>query len=440
MSPSVPLDRATVRRIVDAQPFDVRRASIREMSRLVSAIEAETGLPFVRMEFGIPGLKTSPIAVEAEIAVLRRGLGSVYAPYDGVPELKDEAARFVRLFLDLDVPASCCVPTVGGMEGCFLALALANRMHADRHTVLLLQPGFPVNRHQARFLGVRTKSIDFYDHRGAKLVGAVDAALSVGDMCAVIWSSPNNPSWIALTEDELAGLGRVCDAHDVLAVEDLAYFGMDVRHDYLTAGQPPFQPTVLRHAKNTICILSCSKVFSYAGQRIAIAILHPDLAERRVPDLVERLGTPIVRHAFVHGIHYPLVASVPQSSQHGLLALLRAVNTGDRTLFEPAHEYARRAQAMKTIFLSGGFRLVYDNDLGAPLADGFYFTLAYPGFDDGADLLAELLPYGISAITLETAGSCRREGLRACVSQVGPDLMPALEERVRAFHVDHPVR
>jgi aspartate/methionine/tyrosine aminotransferase len=297
-----------------------------------------------------------------------------------------------------------------------------------------------VNRHQARLLGIRTKSIDFYDHRGAQLVGAVDAALSVGDVCAVIWSSPNNPSWIALTEDELAGLGRVCDAHDVLAVEDLAYFGMDVRHDYLTPSQPPYQPTVLRHAKNAICVLSCSKVFSYAGQRIALAILHPELAERRLPDLVERLGTTHVRHAFVHGIHYPLVASVPQSSQHGLLALLRAANAGDRTLFEPAHEYARRARAMKAIFLSGGFRLVYDNDLGAPLADGFYFTLAYPGFDDGADLIAELLPYGISAITLETAGSWRREGLRACVSQVGPDLMPALEERVQAFHVDHPVR
>ena len=41
---------------------------------------------------------------------------------------------------------------------------------------------------------------------------------------------------------------------------------------------------------------------------------------------------------------------------------------------------------------------------------------------NGADLLVrELLHYGISAITLETTGSCRKEGLRACVSMVGEE-------------------
>jgi hypothetical protein len=181
-------------------------------------------------------------------------------------------------------------------------------------------------------------------------------------------------------------------------------------------------------------------MFSYAGQRIALAVLHPDLAERNLPDLVDRLGSPNVRHAFMHGILYPLTASVPESPQYGLLALLKAANAGDRELFEPAREYARRAKVMKPIFLKNGFRLVYDNDLGEPLADGFYFTLSYPGFDDGADLIVELLHYGISAITLDATGSCRKEGLRACVSLTGPELFGTLEERVRAFHEDHPVR
>ena len=438
---TVPLDRATVRRLVAAQPFDVRSASIREMNRLVNVIETETGVRFIRMEFGIPGLPTSPIAVEAEIDALRnREVGHVYAPFDGVPELKEEAARFVKLFMDLDVPASCCVPTVGAMEGCFASLALASRMRSGRRTVLLLEPSFPVNKQQARFLEIETDGIDFYDHRGDTLLRAVEERLAKGDVCAILWSSPNNPSWIVLDEHELAGLGRLCDAYDVLAVEDLAYFGMDVRHDYLSPGVPPFQPSVLRYTKNGICIVSSSKMFSYAGQRIAIAVLHPDLAERKLADLTERLGTPLVRHAFVHGIHYPLVASVPESPQYGLLALLKAANAGDRSLFEPAREYARRAKAMKAIFLRHGFRLVYDNDLGEPLADGFYFTLSYPGFDDGADLIVELLHYGISAITLGTTGSCRREGLRACVSLVGEERFATLEERVKAFYRDHPVR
>ena len=117
---------------------------------------------------------------------------------------------------------------------------------------------------------------------------------------------------------------------------------------------------------------------------------------------------------------------------------MRAANAGDSGLFAPAREYAKRAKSMKKLFLDNGFHLVYDNDLGEPLADGFYFTVAYPGFDHGADLLEEMLHYGISAITLETTGSCRVEGLRACVSLVPEDRFGALEERLRQFHADHP--
>lgn len=427
-------DRDVVQRLVDAQPFDVRKASIREMNRLVNTIETELGVRFVRMEFGIPGLPTPDIAVRAEVEALRdRRVGHVYAPFDGLPELCAEAARFVKLYLDLDVPASCCIPTVGAMEGCFASMALANRMHADRHTLLFLRPGFPVNLLQARFLGMKVDGIDFYDHRGSALLDAVERRLAQGGVAAMLWSSPNNPSWIVLQESELEGLGRLCDRYDVVAIEDLAYFGMDVRQDYLNPGVPPFQPTVLRYTRNGICIISSSKIFSYAGQRIALAILHPDLAARRLPDLTERLGTPLVRHAFVHGIQYPLIASVPEGPQYGLHALLKAANGGDRSLFAAAWEYARRARATKEIFLRHGFRLVYDNDLGEPLADGFYFTVSHPRYAHGADLAVELLHYGVSAITLDSTGSCRTEGLRACVSLIGEEQYAVLDARLGEF-------
>ncbi|MBI4161161.1 MAG: pyridoxal phosphate-dependent aminotransferase [Acidobacteria bacterium] len=435
-----PLDRDHVRRILDGQKLDLRSASIREMNRLVNAIEADTGTKFVRMEFGIPGLPTPAAAVEAEIEALRRGdVAHVYSPFEGLPDLKEEASRFVRLFLDLEVPPACCIPTVGAMQGCFAALAVAGRRHPERRTVLFLEPGFPVNKLQTRLLGLQSARIDFYDHRGDRLIRAVEERAARGDLCAVIWSSPNNPSWIVLKGAELEGLGRACDRHDLLAIEDLAYFGMDTRRDYFTPGVPPFQPTVLRHARKAICLLSSSKIFSYAGQRIALAILSPALREEENPALLPWFGTTNTLHAFVHGVLYPNTACVPETPQHGLLALLRAANRGDRTLFRAAAEYSRRARIMKPIFLENGFRLVYDNDLGEPLADGFYFTVAYPGFEDGVELLRELLHYGVSAITLETTGSCRREGLRACVSLVRDEEFPVLEARLRRFRQDHPV-
>jgi aspartate/methionine/tyrosine aminotransferase len=296
-----------------------------------------------------------------------------------------------------------------------------------------------VNKLQMRFLGVQGASIDFYDHRGDRLVQAVEERVKQGDVCAILWSSPNNPSWIVLKESELQGLGRICDEYGLIAIEDLAYFGMDTRQDYFEAGKPPFQPTVMRYTKRGICIISSSKIFSYAGQRIALTVLSPDLMEMESSDLVENFGIANIGHAFLHGVLYPIAACVPETPQYGLLALLKAANRGERSLFKPAQEYTRRAKIMKELFMGNGFELVYDNDLGEPLADGFYFTIRYPGYDHGADLLEELLHYGVSAITLETTGSCRKEGLRACVSMTRDEQFPMLEERLRKFHQDHPV-
>jgi len=440
MEQTIPLGRDAVRTIISNQHFDVRKASIREMNRLVNSIESELGVRFIRMEFGIPGLPASPIAIDAEVESLRaRGVGHVYAPFEGIPELKEEAARFVKLFMDLDVPPSCCVPTVGAMEGCFAGIALATKFDETRRTVLFLEPGFPVNKLQTRLLDVDVASADFHDHRGEKLLQAVEERFKQGDVSAMIWSSPNNPSWIVLKESELEGLGRLCDKYGVLAIEDLAYFGMDIRHDYLQPGVPPYQPTILRYTKNGLCIISSSKMFSYAGQRIAMCVLSPELVKKQVTSLGQSLGTTNVGHAFLHGVLYPIMASVPQSPQYGFLALLRAANTGTPSLFEPAREYARRAKIVKKLFLDNDFHLVYDNDLGEPLADGFYFTIAHPNYDHGADLLMELLHYGISAITLETTGSCRVEGLRACVSLVGDDQFDTLADRLKKFRNDHPV-
>lgn len=88
------------------------------------------------------------------------------------------------------------------------------------------------------------------------------------------------------------------------------------------------------------------------------------------------------------------------------------------------------------MFLGNGFKIVYDKDEDKPIADGFYFTFAYPGFS-GADLLHKLMYYGISAITLDITGSERHEGIRACVSLVQRSQFPDLEYRLKIFNEDH---
>ncbi len=69
------------------------------------------------------------------------------------------------------------------------------------------------------------------------------------------------------------------------------------------------------------------------------------------------------------------------------------------------------------------------------------FTSRFPIPDfTGDDLLKELLSYGISAISLEITGSERLEGIRACVSLIQRDQFPVLENRLKTFHENNPVK
>jgi hypothetical protein len=115
------------------------------------------------------------------------------------------------------------------------------------------------------------------------------------------------------------------------------------------------------------------------------------------------------------------------------------VNDGSYKFLDDLKEYGAKAAGIKKIFLDNGFRIVYNRDIDEPIADGFYFTVSYPGMS-GQELLEELLFYGISTISLDITGSDRLEGLRTCVSKVRRDQFHDLEIRLRKFKEDHPLK
>lgn len=436
---TVPFDRDKIAVIIKNTGFDAAKLSIRETSRLVTLIESGLGVNFIRMEFGIPNLPYDPIGTEtAREAELESKVSAQYPTLDGIAPLKKEASLFMKNFLNIDVPAECCIPTVGAMQGGFIAQAIAGNRIKGKDTILYLEPSFPVSKLQTKFLGLKIDSLDLGDFRGDALIAELRRKLETGNIGGILYASPNNPAWIMLKENELKGIGQLCTEFDCLAIEDLAYLCMDFREDYGIPGQPPYQPTIARYTDNYFVLVSSSKIFSFAGARIGIAVFSPAFLKMKAPNLVNKFCTENVGHAFVHGGVYCTTSGVPQSSQYGLLGLMRKANAGQLNFVQTTREYGERAKALKPIFLRYGFQLVYDNDQGEPLADGFYFTFAYPGFE-GTELLLELLHYGISAITLASTGSRRTEGLRACVSFVDASQYSLMKERLARFQADHPV-
>ena len=433
-----PVDKDIVQSIIAQSGLEsVNTGSIRQLMRLVTDIENASGIKYIRMEIGVPGIDTCNIGIAAEISALQQGVSARYPDIEGEQALKEEASRFVKNFMGIDVNPRGCIPTVGSMQGSFTVMMVANRTDDHKEGTLFLDPGFPLHKVQCNILGHGYRAFDVYNYRGKKLKDKLESYLYDEKVSTIMYSNPNNPAWICLNEEELQIIGELSKKYDVTVVEDLAYFGMDFRKDISTPGVPPYQSSAANYTDNYIILISCSKSFSYAGQRIGLIIVSDTLFNRKYPGLRRYYNSDQFGTALIYGALYCLAAGTAHSTQFGVAAILKAANEGTYNFIAPLREYAERAKVMKRLFTGNGFNIVYDKDVGQPIGDGFYFTVAYPGLS-GHDLVEQLLYYGISAISLETTGSEHTEGIRACVSQIDPKQFPVLEERLKLFREHHP--
>jgi Aspartate/tyrosine/aromatic aminotransferase len=429
---STPVDYNTVKRVIESYNLpDFGKATIREVVAISSQLEKETGTEFIHMEMGVPGLKASEIGVSAEVEALKNGIASVYPNINGAQDLKEQASRFIKAFINIDVSPEGCVPVTGSMQGTYASFLTAGQCAAGKDTILFIDPGFPVQKQQITVMGYKYKSFDVYEYRGEKLRAVLEEYLSSNDVAAMIYSNPNNPAWFCLTEQELKIIGEMANKYDTIVIEDLAYFAMDFRKDLKTPFAPPYQVSVANYTDNYILQISGSKAFSYAGQRIGVTAISDKLYHRVYPGLTERYGSGTFGTVYIHRVLYALSSGTSHSAQFALAAMLKAASDGKLDFVSEVEEYGRRAKKLKEIFLKYGFNIVYNKDLDEPIADGFYFTISYPGMT-GGELMEELMYYGVSAISLSTTGS-NQEGLRACTSFIKDHQYDLLEKRLAIF-------
>lgn len=435
---NTPVDYQTARKIIEGYGLpDFGKATIREVVAISTRLEQETKTEFIHMEMGVPGLKAAQVGINAEIEALQKGVASIYPNINGIPEVKEEASRFIKAFIDIDINPEGCVPVTGSMQGTYASFLVCGQCHPEKNKILFIDPGFPVQKQQLTVMGYTYETFDVYESRGEKLRETLEKYLSKGNIAAMIYSNPNNPAWFCLTEKELQIVGEMANRHDVIVIEDLAYFAMDFRKNLGQPFEPPYQTSVARYTDNYILQISGSKAFSYAGQRIGVTAISNALYHRAYPGLTQRYGGGTFGTVYIHRVLYALSSGTSHSAQYALAAMFKAASDGTFDFVSEVKEYGRRAKKLKKIFTSYGFKIVYDHDLDEPIADGFYFTIAYPGMT-GGQLMEELMYYGVSAISLSTTGS-HQQGLRTCTSFIKDNQYALLEERLKIFHENHPL-
>ena len=432
-----PIKREIVDQLVDSLGIkDFAKATIREVKQVAAKAEQQSGVEFIKMEMGIPGLPAAQVGVDAQVKALQGGIAHSYPDIQGAPALKQEASRFVKAFIGLDVSPECCVPVTGSMQGTFASFLTCSQADHRRDTVLFIDPGFPVQKMQLQVMGVKYETFDVYDYRGDKLGAKIESYLKQGNICAIVYSNPNNPAWICLNEQELETIGRLATQYDTIVMEDLAYFAMDFRQNLSVPFEPPYQPTVGRYTDNYMLLISGSKAFSYAGERIGVVCISDKLFHHHFDDLARRYEGLPFGLVFSTRMLYALSSGTSHSAQFAMAAMLKAASDGAYDFRKEVSVYGERAHKLKEIFLRHGFHIVYDKDLDQPVADGFYFTIGYQGMTSG-ELARELMYYGVSAICLITTGS-HQEGLRVCTSFIEDHQYAQLDERMQVFAENNP--
>ena len=138
---NTPVDYQTARKIIDGYGLpDFGKATIREVVAISTQLEQETKTEFIHMEMGVPGLKAAQVGVDAEIKALQDGVASIYPNINGTSDVKAEASRFIKAFIDIDIAPEGCVPVTGSMQGIVSRL---RTMYAGKGHDSLYRSGVP---------------------------------------------------------------------------------------------------------------------------------------------------------------------------------------------------------------------------------------------------------------------------------------------------------
>ena len=276
-------------RAAEIEPFHV-------MDILARARTLESqGRSIIHMEIGEPDFPTPEPIIRAGIAALESG-HTHYTPALGLPALREAIAGFYQSRYGVKVSPARIAVTPGSSGALLLAMgALLN----PGDEILLADPGYPCNRHFARFVEGRAIGVPASAATHFQLTAAgVEANWGAHTKAAMV-ASPANPTGTLLSLEHLRDLhGAVAHRGGMLIVDEI-YHGLTYGCDASTA---------LELGEDVFVINSFSKYFGMTGWRLGWLVAP----ERFVPAL-DRLAQNIFLAAPTPAQHAALAAFAPET-------------------------------------------------------------------------------------------------------------------------------
>ena len=220
--------------------------------------EAEAhGIEVIDFGRGDPMEPTDPRIRQALVDGLRERMG--YPAAVGLPELRAAVTTWVerRFGVSLD-PTTQVVPTLGAKEAIFSFAQVVLDAAAGKDTVVVTEPGYPVQERGAEIAGARLVSLPLLERNG--FLPDLDRIADWGRI-ALFWVNyPNNPTCATAPPAFYERLAALAREHDFVLASDEAY-------SELWFDEPPASALQVADLTNVAVFNSLSKRSSMTGYR-----------------------------------------------------------------------------------------------------------------------------------------------------------------------------
>ena len=234
------------------------------------------GRDIIHLEVGEPDFDTPEPIKAAGIAAIQAGK-THYTPAIGLPELRAAIANWYQSYYSVTVSPERIVVTPGASGGLLL---LVGTLLEQGQSVLLSEPGYPCNRHFARFVEAQSIVVPTGSEQGYQLTAEAIKQYWRADTALALVASPANPTGMLLDTTTSSSLSDAVKAQSGLLAVDEIYHGLS--YDGVKA------ETVLSVDDDAIVINSFSKYFGMTGWRLGWLVL-PEQMVATVDKLAQNL-------------------------------------------------------------------------------------------------------------------------------------------------------
>ncbi len=350
----------------------------------------------ISLGVGEPDFVTPWHIRESCIYSLEKGY-TMYTSNYGLMELRVEIAKYLHDRFGLTYePKNQILVTVGVSEAYDLAL---RAIISPGDEVIVPEPCYVSYKPCVSFAGGVPVVVETRAEDGFKLTAEQVEAVITPKTKAIVLCFPNNPTGSTMSKEELSGIARIAQEHDLIVISDeiygeLTYEGV---HDSFAA-LPGMQG-------RTILLNGFSKAYAMTGWRLGYAVACKEIIDAMVK------------------IHQYTMLCAPIMVQNGAIEALR---NGDREMHRMVSQYNRRRK-----LITKGF-----NDMGLDCVEPQGAFYAFPSIKKtglSSEEFAErlLVEEKVAVVPGNAFGNCGEGYIRSSYAASIDDINEALVRMAR---------